>query len=123
MPEREFKFSFLPNDDNPKLVDIFNPLGEKVAELSKEYGGQYLAMYHRLLNNQGHVRANDFMNGFVAGLTHRAIYADEYPKLEIIEEGKYKYIIIRSKDFLVKEKIRITDIITPDSHDIGRYLG
>lgn len=88
-PNATTRYQFKPNPKKPGYVIVYDLLQkDAVIELWQEHAMIVAMMYQNLL--KGNVfAANEFMYGHIMGLTYTLMYADKYPKVEIIrgEDG------------------------------------
>lgn len=82
---KEYRFAKMK--DNPNRVNVFDPQGMHVAWIPIDAAVMTAMMYENMLKNKGRAVANEFMYGYLLGMSHAMLYADQLPKITIHREG------------------------------------
>lgn len=104
MTEKPQPYKFAESEARPGYIQVYDPYGHHVGELWQEAGLTAVLMYQNQARVDVH-RANEFMYGYILGMTHALMYATHYPKIEIKEgPGGSKFM-------------RMTDAVTGETAD------
>ena len=119
------RWTFVRDDPRwPDYVRVFRPDGHYVMRVHFDKAGMYLRMYEERLSKHGPNNANEFMQGFIMGMTHALMYSQAYPKMTALrnpETGVTTITVVDLDGTIYTEAVKDNEIPTPQSHEIDRH--
>lgn len=112
----------MPND--PLRVLPIDPNGVPNMPLHKDTAGMFVQMYETMLSKHGPSIANEFMHGFMRGLTHGLMYKEHYPKISTRRDPITKLLhitVVGTDGVITHDTVSPNEVPTRDSHEIDRH--
>lgn len=124
------RYQFKPNQKKEGYIIVYDLVQQDaVVELWREHATIIMLMYQNLLRSNVFA-ANEFMYGHIMGITYTLMFADKYPKVELIKSDDGLTTTIKMTDSLgavreikpsinadAREQLRRTNISVPGRED------
>lgn len=95
---RQMRYQFIDSEKKPGYANVYDVQDKKlVMELCDEHARMIYIMYKNL-HDRHWFAADEFMYGHIMGYTMMMVFADKYPKVDVIRKGGEVTIRMRDVD-------------------------